>query len=1081
MIRKIIAIAFCLVFSLSNVVLGESNKVENSFHINPSSDNTYFRITNPLVKINTNNILKDNPSSELRSFITQYSKLFKTKNSSLKRISAKSYNDKYFLIFQQMYNDVPVMDADIRVTLHQDGTIGRMSTSFIEGIDIDTTPMISIDEANNFALDIYNISDNADNSIKVDNKGLMIHHDPDTKQSKLCWNVYINGLLQDKNVIANMILVDAVNGEIVKNQSQITNVSGTVSIKAYAGQWGIVPAPTMTEPSKYNKVTARGDNSVTDITDTSGDYSANPTNFDDVISYLMGPYAEVFEDKAHFAAKERTNYISSSTYSWTWDSIDHLHEYHIFYWMNQARDDFHSNITGFSTNHYYDNPMYGVGEHANDHSANSTAIESKINIGMLNKFPEVIYHEYAHNVSYENRGGQFDGPTQEATSDYFACTMFNDPVPNIYDIDHARDLDNSMYYEDYNDYGSPHEVSQILSGALWDLKNSMGASTTNALVYEVIGGLGSSNTFADFMDDMLLADDNDGNISNGTPHDSYIFTAFNNNHHILGDYLGGELSGDLTRSGSIYILENLTIPSGTTFTIGSNSTVYVAGGKHINVYGELDVASGAKFTKATGGSNWKGIDIESGGLLDVNGDITIEYAEYGLDIYGTGSISNGTNTITIQNGSIAGVGINSNSPSISNINFISSGTQYGSISIAGSTSNPTIQYCTSQGSKHALYIGYNSSATVDYFDMKNTHTSNPVYVGYPGTISINGTNNILKAAGVTNAIVNGSSGFVDADDNWWGVASPPSSYFAYPQAQYIDYSNPKSSLITSNIGIYKTAVQEKEPFELAQELEFSGSYDEALELYESALMDESNPWKKKMIITSMLRAVDHGDKDYDSLRDIVNSELETADSYYEATLDAILCEMLISEGKNEDAIAALYEKADKYKDTAIEVELLSRISIVHGKKLKDKQNALAVANRAKAINPGQDVLRAAFESAGQEYQPWKSTDKYKDETKLTKNSEKKLDKIISESIDISPSPNPFNPATTLSYSLANPGHVSLSVYSMTGQKVATLVDSYMSAGAHSALFDGRGLASGVYFYRFEAEGVQKTGRMTLIK
>ncbi|MFC1490242.1 T9SS type A sorting domain-containing protein [Candidatus Latescibacterota bacterium] len=78
-------------------------------------------------------------------------------------------------------------------------------------------------------------------------------------------------------------------------------------------------------------------------------------------------------------------------------------------------------------------------------------------------------------------------------------------------------------------------------------------------------------------------------------------------------------------------------------------------------------------------------------------------------------------------------------------------------------------------------------------------------------------------------------------------------------------------------------------------------------------------------------------------------------------------------------------------------------------------------------------------------------------------------------------PNPFNPSTTLTYSLATPVHVTLSVYNSAGQKVATLVDSYMSAGEHSTVFDGKGLVSGIYFYRLESEGFEKSGRMTLVK
>jgi len=78
-------------------------------------------------------------------------------------------------------------------------------------------------------------------------------------------------------------------------------------------------------------------------------------------------------------------------------------------------------------------------------------------------------------------------------------------------------------------------------------------------------------------------------------------------------------------------------------------------------------------------------------------------------------------------------------------------------------------------------------------------------------------------------------------------------------------------------------------------------------------------------------------------------------------------------------------------------------------------------------------------------------------------------------------PNPANPTTTITYSIAEPSHVRLTVYSVSGQKVATLVDGPLSAGTHSVVFDGSHLASGVYFYRLESKGLAKSGKMLLIK
>ncbi|HCT51713.1 MAG TPA: glycoside hydrolase, partial [Balneola sp.] len=79
-------------------------------------------------------------------------------------------------------------------------------------------------------------------------------------------------------------------------------------------------------------------------------------------------------------------------------------------------------------------------------------------------------------------------------------------------------------------------------------------------------------------------------------------------------------------------------------------------------------------------------------------------------------------------------------------------------------------------------------------------------------------------------------------------------------------------------------------------------------------------------------------------------------------------------------------------------------------------------------------------------------------------------------------PNPFNPSTTISYTLDSSTNVSLSVYDITGRKVATLVNGRQTAGAQEVRFDASSLASGVYIYRLEtATGASLTKKMVLIK
>lgn len=78
-------------------------------------------------------------------------------------------------------------------------------------------------------------------------------------------------------------------------------------------------------------------------------------------------------------------------------------------------------------------------------------------------------------------------------------------------------------------------------------------------------------------------------------------------------------------------------------------------------------------------------------------------------------------------------------------------------------------------------------------------------------------------------------------------------------------------------------------------------------------------------------------------------------------------------------------------------------------------------------------------------------------------------------------PNPFRTETTIEYALARPQYVQLGVYDVMGRKVETLVDGPQRAGERKVVFDGRGLASGVYFYHLDGENFQKTGKATIIR
>ena len=101
-----------------------------------------------------------------------------------------------------------------------------------------------------------------------------------------------------------------------------------------------------------------------------------------------------------------------------------------------------------------------------------------------------------------------------------------------------------------------------------------------------------------------------------------------------------------------------------------------------------------------------------------------------------------------------------------------------------------------------------------------------------------------------------------------------------------------------------------------------------------------------------------------------------------------------------------------------------------------------------------------------------------------------------ESFDLSQNhPNPFNPATSIQYSVSSRQkkaaggfftHVTLRIYNILGQKVRTLLDEPKSSGSYQVMWDGKDekgkeVSSGIYFYRLDTENYQETKKMTLLK
>ena len=137
-----------------------------------------------------------------------------------------------------------------------------------------------------------------------------------------------------------------------------------------------------------------------------------------------------------------------------------------------------------------------------------------------------------------------------------------------------------------------------------------------------------------------------------------------------------------------------------------------------------------------------------------------------------------------------------------------------------------------------------------------------------------------------------------------------------------------------------------------------------------------------------------------------------------------------------------------------------------------KRLALPEESRyATAISNAQFSIRRAQEKRAAK----NGTGSFSEPNERDSSSVEKKDAIVQNH------PNPFNPTTTISFSIPDRSHVQLVVYDVLGREVATLASRNFKSGKHSIRFDASDLSSGIYFYHLKTENYSLVRQMTLIK
>lgn len=345
-------------------------------------------------------------------------------------------------------------------------------------------------------------------------------------------------------------IVDATSGEVLRDWPGIQNdeVSGTIQ-----GQFWYPYNSSPTDTGAYTRETIFiNENEVT--SDMEGHFSREVSGTASLIAWLRGPYVDVINDDAPPSQLDLELSPPFEPFVWTWttDAATRA-EMNAFYHTRFIHSWYKVLDPGFAHLDYampvfvnygtaYENAFWnGYGCY---YGSGGATFDNFV------MYCDVVYHEYTHGVTgriYQAGGVQLpytgqSGALNEAWSDYFPCTITDEPLvgegglylgnPQRY----LRNLYNNMHFpEDWQ--GEVHADSPFISGALWRIRLALGSDIADSLAH--YARYGYATNFFDYLVEVLETDDDDGDISNGTPHDETIYACFG--HHGIGPGLDPNL------------------------------------------------------------------------------------------------------------------------------------------------------------------------------------------------------------------------------------------------------------------------------------------------------------------------------------------------------------------------------------------------------------------------------------------------------------------------------------------------------------------------------------------------------------
>lgn len=529
-------------YSVIDTVDHYGNKIKIKINKKTDSPHRIYNIDKNL-KSYGYNITRENIGKISKKLINDYKDLIKISFNKLKLNRADKSNDKWYINFQQYYKDIPIYNANIGYTINKDGYVVLFGSDAYPNVKIDTKSDLSSNEVLEIAIEDFKLRNSIDSISVIKNPELTIYPIEGEYNYNfiLSYNLILDSLVPGvANSTGYFICADK--GSIIKKYPNglYHSISGNVNINYWPEHHYDTP---QTDIYKYGKVALYGNSGTTlwgtTYTSNLGYYQFSDLNFDVylIIAPLLGSYVEILGlDVTH-----RYSMIPG-THNWTWDLTDASNVYYHATTM-------HDYFKGYPF--YYNDMDFTMKAYVNQGNKNGWAVGgNEIGFGTQDgqhfaRSSDAIYHEYTHNTIYHLNGNKFIGETggiegysiDEGIADYFACSKNNDHIMGESLITSKppseggtpRDLSNSNQWDPSK---GKHWNGTVIGGACWDLRQALGTTYVDKLVFDALYMSPHADNFEDFAENIAIADDDDQSLNNSVPHYYEIQEAFEINHGI---------------------------------------------------------------------------------------------------------------------------------------------------------------------------------------------------------------------------------------------------------------------------------------------------------------------------------------------------------------------------------------------------------------------------------------------------------------------------------------------------------------------------------------------------------------------